>query len=377
MLQCSDPLLLPVLLRTRPLMGGLLNHLSTDPPGIITGILQLLQDRVLGNNSRVTAAVQYELWTDSALEQLATICTADAGAAADAKADADADADAEAEASGEGRQEHVDSGSGEDTGSSSDDADRGSESESDSDSEGKADLEATDGLDAAAARQAAAAQVNGKQTKQQQSASKPASRDAAAAAAAAQLVADAASAAHNLLLLLLTSPTRGLAAASPAGALSSSSNSSSSLGERRVLRLLQWLQPGHHPSHARILQAVAAAQPRLAGELLQGLSYQLEPKPCGAWLGCVAALGGMIAAAAQVHTGLKQTVQLAQRCLSAWEAETTNSSSSSGAGGSAGSSSDSMVLLQGLLGVPGVDDSAVKAAVRSCLPPVMTKVGVA
>jgi hypothetical protein len=356
-------------------MGGLLNHLSTDPPGIISGVLQLLQDRVLGDSSRVTTAVQYELWTDSALEQLATICTAaaeTAGAGAEAKA-----ARAGAAAGGEGSRELTDSGSGADGSSSSEDAESGSESE------GEADSEATDGP--AAAEQAAAQANSVKQTKQQQGGGKAASGDAAAAAAAAQLVADAAVAAHELLLLLLTSPTHGLlaaTAAATAGALASNSSSSSSSvspGERRVLRLLQWLQPGHHPSHARILQAVAAAQPRLAVELLQGLSYQLEPKPCGTWLGCVAALGGLLAAAAQAQTGLKQQVQLARRCLSAWEAATSTTTSysseagSSVASSSSSSSSSSTALLQGLLAVPSVDDAAVKAAVRSCLPPVLSK----
>jgi hypothetical protein len=183
-----------------------------------------------------------------------------------------------------------------------------------------------------------------------------------------------------LLLLLLTSPIHGLvsrpavqrpsddtgadaARGHPTTATTTTTSSSSggvSAGDRRVLRLLQSLQPGHHSSHAQLLQAVAIAQPQLAGELLQGLSYQLEPKPCGAWLGCVTATGQLIAAAATGQSTLQALITQAKCQLAAWQ-DASSSSSRSG-------------LLQGLLLLPDAEGPVVRSAVRACLPPVLTKV---
>lgn len=352
MLQSADPLLLPVLLRTRVLMAGLLNHLSTDPPGIITGVLGLLQGRVLAKGSRVTASAQHELWTDSPLEQLAIISAAAGGAAV-----------VDDDATGAARSQHVsmqleeaaeEAAPAVDDRSSSDSSSVGDES---SDGEGS---------------------QHSRKCKLGQSAA-AAAEDSAAAAAAAQLVADAAAAAYALLLELLTDPAHGLVAVaasqraapkltSPAPAAHQHSSSSSvSAGERRALRLLQWLQPGHHPSHARLLQAVAEVQPHLAAELLQGLSYQLEPKPCGSWLGCVAVTGQLIAAAANTPSPVLEYVRQARAHLQAW---VSASSSSSGSGLGSVSSWGSNGLM-----APDAEGAAVKAAVRCCLPPVLTKVG--
>lgn len=397
MLQSADPLLLPVLLRTRVIMSGLLHHLSTDPPGIIIGVLGLLESRVLGQSNRVAPSVQLDLWTDSALQQLTTICTAaeagDEGAAGttgDQSGPTAATAGAAAGSRGNGvsslaakGSDSSSTGSGSDDSDASDDDDDGSEgdvqdaSSSDDDiHDGTTTTNQGDGVHQQQNRQQ-------RQGKRRIRTSQAAAEDAAAAAAAAQRMADAAAAAHSLLLLLLTSPSQGLLAGSTAahsaaaftpheaaaaatyhaaGGSSTigSTSSSSSVGARRALRLLQWLQPGHHASHAHLLQAVAAAQPWLSAELLQGLSYQLEPKPCGVWLGSVAVTGQLIGAALKAPCAVKQQVAQAQLCLQAC----SSSSSSVGAAGS----------WQSLLAVPDAEGPAVKAAVRCCVPPALTKV---
>ncbi|KAL4434021.1 hypothetical protein ABPG75_000462 [Micractinium tetrahymenae] len=69
----GDALLAQQLLQLRPLVGGLLHHLAADPPGQQLKVLQVLQRRVLSAKAGVPAAVQAEVFSDAALQQLASI----------------------------------------------------------------------------------------------------------------------------------------------------------------------------------------------------------------------------------------------------------------------------------------------------------------
>jgi hypothetical protein len=323
MLQAASPLLLPALLHKRALTCGLLHHLASDPPGVILGVLQLLQDRAL--TGRVPAATQFELWSDGALEQLALVAAAKPAASVEQKA---ADAGEAAAADGSG-------GTAEARGSgSSSDEDSSSSSSDISDSEADAD-------DAMPGRAPGMSSGDAATLEQQQ-----------LEAAAAQRVQQAAATAYDILLLLLTNAAHGLVSAT--AARQQQVAAVPSVGERRALRLLQRLQPGHSSSHARLLQAVADAQPQLAAELLQGLSYQLEPKPCGAWLGSAAAVICLVAAAARAPLQLKQRVA---RTLAALDGRGSSSLSAAAA------------LLP-----PDSEAPAVRAAVRTCLPSALPKV---
>lgn len=57
-------------LQTRPLMGGLLNHLAADPPASITRVLTVLAQRVLAPRSGVGAKLRAEAFGDVALQQV-------------------------------------------------------------------------------------------------------------------------------------------------------------------------------------------------------------------------------------------------------------------------------------------------------------------
>ena len=60
-------------MQLRPLLGGLLHQLAADPPQHQLQVLQVLQRRVLSARAGVPAAVQAEVFSDPALQQLAAI----------------------------------------------------------------------------------------------------------------------------------------------------------------------------------------------------------------------------------------------------------------------------------------------------------------
>jgi hypothetical protein len=88
----SDALLLQQLLQLRPLLGGLLHQLTADPPQQQLQVLQMLQRRVLSARAGVPAAVQAEVISDPALQQLAAIA---ATAAAEGEESEDEEEDEE------------------------------------------------------------------------------------------------------------------------------------------------------------------------------------------------------------------------------------------------------------------------------------------
>lgn len=89
LLQQCDSLTLSRLLTVRPLMGGLLNHLSTDPPEAVLSLLSLLARRCLAaaagaaagwaemanaiGGGEIAASVRAEAFGDVALQQLAEV----------------------------------------------------------------------------------------------------------------------------------------------------------------------------------------------------------------------------------------------------------------------------------------------------------------
>jgi hypothetical protein len=75
LLRAADAALLPELLAVRPLVGGLLHHLASDPGEVQEEVLLLLQRRVLlgGRGDAVPPAVQAAALSDAALAQLSVI----------------------------------------------------------------------------------------------------------------------------------------------------------------------------------------------------------------------------------------------------------------------------------------------------------------
>lgn len=69
-LQNCDHSLLTSVLRLRPLMGGLLNHLGADPPSGIVRVLTTLAQRVLSPRSGISPKLQSEPFSDVALQQV-------------------------------------------------------------------------------------------------------------------------------------------------------------------------------------------------------------------------------------------------------------------------------------------------------------------
>jgi hypothetical protein len=160
---------------------------------------------------------------------------------------------------------------------------------------------------------------------------------------------EVAAVAFELLTHLLTDPAYGLARDAPPAAAGSpdavrpqpaASLQGLAPGERRLLRLLQRLAPGACARHARLVQIAAAAQPRLAEQLLVALPYDMEPKPDVRWLACAAAVGWLVRGAAAAPCALAER------------------------------------LLRGGAGAaPGADSAVVRAALRRCLPQAAPKVG--
>ena len=76
-----DTLTLSRLLAVRSFMGGILNNMASDPPGVTLKLLQLLATRCLGAESGegdahappVPTALRVEVFADSALQQLAQV----------------------------------------------------------------------------------------------------------------------------------------------------------------------------------------------------------------------------------------------------------------------------------------------------------------
>ncbi|GAB4818251.1 hypothetical protein N2152v2_005297 [Parachlorella kessleri] len=73
MLRHADPLTLSTLLATRPLTGGLLNHMAGDPPEVQLQVLGMLRSRVLSHKAGVPAATQAEVLSDAVLSQLSQL----------------------------------------------------------------------------------------------------------------------------------------------------------------------------------------------------------------------------------------------------------------------------------------------------------------
>lgn len=76
LLRCADAQLLPEVLRLRPLLGGMMQSLSNDPPMIQLEVLKVLQKRVLGARASIGPAAKAEFFNDAALGQLASVCAA-------------------------------------------------------------------------------------------------------------------------------------------------------------------------------------------------------------------------------------------------------------------------------------------------------------
>lgn len=364
----SDPLLLPAVLQLRPLIGGLLGHLASDPPAVSLAALRLLESRALGARSPAPPRAQGGAWGDAALGQLAVMCRAGEGGAsggADAAGGARGGSEAEEGAEGDGEllaphqllPDTVGGGggssSGGDGGSDDGSGDGGSSSSAGS-SEGEDEDEGSGGGEGGLDKPEAAAEprraplparANG-------AAAGPAGggKGAAAAAAAAETEAAAAAAAYDLLLRLLTNPAYGLASDHPAhiaagaevslAAAPTGADRAGGLapGERRLLRLLQRLQPGSSARHAALVRAAAAAQPRLAEKLLAALPYDLEPRPDARWLASAAAAGALVRGAARVPCALGARL--------------------AAPGGAP----------------PGADSAAVRGTLRRCLPAAVSKV---
>ena len=76
LLRSADAQLLPEILRVRPLISGMLQNLSSDPPEVQLEVLKVLQKRVMGPRISIGPAAKSDLFNDSALWQLSNICAA-------------------------------------------------------------------------------------------------------------------------------------------------------------------------------------------------------------------------------------------------------------------------------------------------------------
>jgi nucleolar pre-ribosomal-associated protein 1 len=155
---------------------------------------------------------------------------------------------------------------------------------------------------------------------------------------AAQLL--AAQAAHEVLCMLCTDPAHGLVAAAPGGAGLVLVDQLHAAGQqqpgRKVVKLLQRLEPSEVVHHCQLLQQVAQQQPQLAAELLHQLPYSLEPAPSAKWLVHMAVAGQLLRSAA---------------------AATSAVAALAGAGGEA----------------PGAASPVVRNMLRRCLPGALAK----
>ncbi|KAL4518589.1 hypothetical protein Ndes2437B_g00681 [Nannochloris sp. 'desiccata'] len=86
LLLSADAQLLPEVIRLRSLLGGVLHHMSNDPPVVQLEMLKIMQKRVVASKVPLGPATRAELFSDATLGQLAAICAAgedDDGIAAD------------------------------------------------------------------------------------------------------------------------------------------------------------------------------------------------------------------------------------------------------------------------------------------------------
>ena len=78
LLRTADSQLLPEMLRLRPLIGGTLHYLSSDPPALQEEVLKVVFKRVLGARAMALGSTaKADVFSDAALGQLASICAAD------------------------------------------------------------------------------------------------------------------------------------------------------------------------------------------------------------------------------------------------------------------------------------------------------------
>jgi hypothetical protein len=332
LLRHADPLLLPAVLQIRPLVGGLLSSLASDPPPIALAALRLLRARALGAGAGVPARVQGGVWGDAALSQLAALCRAEDEEAEDGAEGAEAGR-AEVEGYEELQAPHELAKGGVDgsSGSSSSESSSGSESSS---SESESDAGSEEEEKEQPKEQPAEAPEPPQQTADKPAGPKRPPQVGGAGkekAGSADMTSEAAQAAFDLLTCLLTDPAFGLAYA-PAAPGGQQQRDGLTSGERRLLRLLQRLQPGASARHARLVRAAAEAQPRLAAQLLAALPFDLEPREDAKWLAAAAAVGALVRGAAAGPCPLLSRME--------------------GGGGAA----------------PGVDSAGVRGALRRCLP---------
>ncbi|KXZ49469.1 hypothetical protein GPECTOR_21g695 [Gonium pectorale] len=272
LLASADHATLARLLPLRPLMGGLLHHLATDPPGQALETLLLLARRVLappassaagpagragGGGGGLPPRLRAEPWGDTALAQLAEL--------------------------------------------------------------------------AAASDQP----VAGGEAGHAGAATEPGAQFALAAEAALEaLVALCTDPANGLVTPSAVAASGGGAAAAAAGALQYGP------GVKRLLRLLPRLRPLERPRHARLLGAVAELRPWLAAEFASSLPYDLQPRVGTRWVAAMTLAARLTAATAAAPMPLLERLAAA-----------------AGSGG----------------GPPAFESALVRAHLRCCLPPALSK----
>ena len=312
---------------------GMLNHLGKDPPGVILGVLRLLEYRVLKGGGGVGASTRGELWREGVLLQLMDIAKMGEEEGKDGKDGGMRDQGGEEEVQVAGAD--ISDGDGEG-----------------GDKKGREDKVKKE-----------------KQQQQEQQEQK-----------AVTAMQQAGEMATSILLQLLTDPHQGLlTGTSSTGQTTTASTPAAPAavpggsGEMRALWLLQKLQPGSSKRHARVLQAVAAARPDVAADLVQLLGYNLEPQPLPQWVGAMEALGGLVRAARAAPCGVQERAAAAAAAAEAFATRCSAAAAAGGCGGEAQHVQYVLLSADEIPHPPGTDSVLVRAAVRRCYPPVLTK----
>lgn len=342
LLHSCDAMLLPVLLQLRPLMSGLLNFLASDPPTIITGVLQLLTHVGAAKGTGVAPKIWSDLWGEGALMQLATITALEVD---------DNDDDEDEDATNE-----------EDAGDTAVHGDVDVHDDNDSGYGPRSKRQKQTHQDGAEQRSRAKHHQQQQQTSQQQQQKQPTIQQQQQQQQTSQqqqsshhtvpqqytpttnIVTPAVNAAHEMLCMLLTGAKYGLVNSTSSSSLQQSTGFDPAApeglllnpNERRVLRVLQKLQPTECERHAQLLQLVVAAQPLLAVELLGALPYDLEPKATAKRVVAMSLVGVLVRVARGVNLGV--IINLTSGGLP-----------------------------------PGMESPIFRGIIKACLPPALTK----
>ncbi|GIL58549.1 hypothetical protein Vafri_13494, partial [Volvox africanus] len=156
-------------------------------------------------------------------------------------------------------------------------------------------------------------------------------------------VATAAEAALEVLVMLCTDPENGLVTDRPNGNGASCAPQHGP-GVKRVLRMLSRLRPMDHVRHARLLNEVANRCPWLAAEFASSLPYDLQPAPTSRWVAAMTLATRLTTAVVVAPSPLLDRLAVA----------------ATGNGDVAAPP-------------PPVESAAVRAHLRCCMPPALSK----